>query len=191
MSPIDLTERRIRKLVEQGPDAGYGSRRNSITGGLWVPGEDSIEEQVDAAIRAYKARVYFASHGPSDCQPLPLSYNEREEIKLRGGLSYIVALYARSLAARDYLLDGHPDFDTYASGLLAIPNLKRLFLWTEPALATRYPPCLLPGLDGSGYWTPTNQNLRKLGAVGRKRLSKQHKDGHAYRKPRTVHSASR
>jgi hypothetical protein len=69
-------------------------------------------------LRARMAREHFASNGPPDAQPLPLGYAEREDMKI-GGLSTIVALYARSLAAQDYDVKEHPSFFDYACGLMA------------------------------------------------------------------------
>lgn len=45
---------------------------------------------------------------------LPLSYQERERL-----IPYIVSVYGRSLAVRDFRTKGHPKFDDYARGVMA------------------------------------------------------------------------
>jgi hypothetical protein len=72
--------------------------------------------------RARMAREHFAANGPPDAQPLPLGYAERERMKI-GGLSTIVALYARSLACEGYNLEKHPSFQDYACGIMASSSL--------------------------------------------------------------------
>ena len=57
-------------------------------------------------------------NGPADAQPLPLSYDEREDMKGGGLLDYILALYARSLEGRDYDVKEHPSFADYVRGVL-------------------------------------------------------------------------
>jgi hypothetical protein len=61
-----------------------------------VPGEDNMEPLKKLACAGLIAREWFAIHGPADAPPLPLSGGKREYLKT-GGLSTIVALWARSL----------------------------------------------------------------------------------------------
>ena len=47
--------------------------------------------------RAALAREHFALHAPPNAPPLPIGYDEREELKRQGTLATLVSLYARSL----------------------------------------------------------------------------------------------
>ena len=124
-----------------------------MTGSTWMPKQDSTTEQLKGAHRALVARHIFAAQGPPDCQPLPTNYAERERLKVGFGLGYLVALYARSLEARRYAVNDHPSFADYAAAVLALTEIGPKFLRYQPSLAQRFPPCRLPGLCESGYWT--------------------------------------
>jgi hypothetical protein len=112
--------------------------------------------------RALLAREHFAKHGPADAPPLPLSYDEREELKEGCGLlSYLVALRARSLDSRKYDLDEHPSFADHVSGILweaeridgdigTLPNYPDELL----ELKKRFPPRKLAGLGPGFCWEP-------------------------------------
>ena len=53
-----------------------------------------------------------------DASELPLSYQERERLKVCG-VNYIISVFGRSLAYRDFRTEGHPNFDEYARGVMA------------------------------------------------------------------------
>jgi hypothetical protein len=133
---------------------------NPITGGAFVYGEDPIGSQKRAACRALAAREWFTRHAPADAPPLPLSYEERENMKHGGGgpLLRIVAWYARSLEARKYDFDEHPPFEDYVRGVLASDYAP--YFIKDADLMKRYPPCPLPGLGSGLYWDPPKRERR-------------------------------
>ena len=117
----------VERLFAEAPDRFEELRRNLVTDRCFHGRLDSIREQKRAACRVLRALDWFAQTGPRDAQPLPLSYDEREDLK-RGGLplQYIVAWFARSLAYRDYAFEGHPSLERYACGVLASPHAPDL-----------------------------------------------------------------
>jgi hypothetical protein len=129
--------------------------------------------------RALLAREYFAKHGPADAPPLPLSYDEREDLKGgRGLLAYIVALYARSLDSREYDLKEHPEIAEYISGVLweaervdgdigTLPNYPDQL----PKLKKRFPPRKLSGLGPGFYWEPPKLHARTM-AIHRRSMAR-------------------
>ncbi len=120
-----------------------------VIGGGFVKGVDRTSRERRLACCALAAREWFAEHGPPDAPALPLSYNDREDLK-HGGLGHVVALYARSLARLDYDVANHPSFHDYACGVMAsgcIPS-------GDEKLRKRFPPRLLAGLDNGLYWSP-------------------------------------
>ena len=143
----------VRKIFAQAPDRGAKIRTNPVTGGRWVPGEDSTAAQVGIAWRALNARAACAVGGQLGRHTLPLSYAEREALKAKGGLGYAVALFARSLADKKYVLDKHAPFDVYMSGLLARPEVGKFISKLDPGLVHRFPPTPLIGLDEFGLFS--------------------------------------
>jgi hypothetical protein len=143
----------VDRLFGEAPDRFHSWRTNPVTGGRWVVGLDRIGPQKRAAVRALRARAWFAEHGPPDAPPLPLSYAARERLKAEGGVSRIIGWYARSLRARGYDVDEHPPFDDYACGVMAserAPDCIR----QDPDLCDRFPPRPLRGLGAGLYWSP-------------------------------------
>ncbi len=113
-------------------------------------------------LRARMAREHFASNGPPDAQPLPLGYAEREDMKI-GGLSTIVALYARSLAAQDYDVKEHPSFFDYTCGLMASEFIGGYYrMQKNEGLRNRFPPRVLPGLGPGLCWQPPEEHARTM-----------------------------
>jgi hypothetical protein len=133
-----------------------------VIGGHYVSGSDPIEGKRETAVRALLARDWFADNGPADGLPLPLSHEEREDMKSgRGLLNYIVALYARSLEGRDYDLKEHPAFSDYVSGVLWEAERVDGEIGTLPnypdelaELKKRYPPTMLAGIGPGFCWQP-------------------------------------
>jgi hypothetical protein len=121
-------------------------------GWRWVRGVDPVGPQKRVACRALVAREWFAWDNPG-MLPLPLSYEERERIKIRGGVDYIVSVYARSLAVRDYDRSGHPSFERFACGVMASPYTPD-FIKEDQELLKRYPPLTLRGLGPGLMWRP-------------------------------------
>ena len=150
----------VRQMFAQAPDRGAQIRTNPVTGGQWVPGEDSTEAQIRIAWRALTAQAECASTGLLGGYPLPLSYASREALKANGGFGYAVSLFARSIADKGYVLSSHPPFDVYLSGLLARPDIGPYLLGPDPGLALRFPPTPLVGLDDSGYFRPVRMRRR-------------------------------
>jgi hypothetical protein len=120
-----------------------------ITGATFVWGDDRVSVYVQRASRALLMRHAFAEKYP-DLPRLPLSYQEREMLKGRFGLAYVLALYARSLATRDFNAAGHPSFHRYVRGCMAIERFREWASRDAPELLAAYPPETLSGLDASG-----------------------------------------
>ena len=144
-------------LFKHAADDGFGSKVNPVTGGRYVPGLDCIKRQKMLATRALEARARFSVDGPLDAQPLPLTYQEREEFKSAAlypeRIHYIVSLFARSLAGLDYNYDKHPGWEEFACGVMASPYLASDYV-DKAELSRRYPPRELPGLGPGCYWNP-------------------------------------
>ena len=159
ISKVLFMEREVDRLFA-GMHARQGDYcRNPITDASFVWGVDPIGPQRSDAIQALLAREHFAANGPSDAPPLPLSYDEREDLHGRGGLSRIVKWYARSLEGRSYNLQEHPAFAAYASGVMA-SDLTPETVRDDPALRLRFPPRPLRGLGSGLYWKPAQHHAR-------------------------------
>jgi hypothetical protein len=128
-----------------------------IVGGHYVPREDNVRPLKKKARAALAARVWFHENGPGYAQPLPLSYNERENLK-RGGVAHILAWFARSLAARNYNYLEHPSFDDYACGVMASEHAPGFI--KEEQLLKRFPAPPLDGLVSGLYWDPPEQMVK-------------------------------
>jgi hypothetical protein len=155
----DEIDAEVERLFREAPDRNERHRENPVTGSRWVAGLDPIAPQKEAARRALKAQKWFAVYGPSDTQPLPLCHWDREMLKV-GGLSHMVAWYARSLENLKYDFVTHPSFYDYACGVLASPRAPD-FIKSDVALLNRFPPRILPGLDGSNYWDPPRRTEKR------------------------------
>ena len=117
----------------------------------------SVTDQVHnpRSRQALAAREWFKRNGPSDAPPLPLGYNEREDLKV-GGLKHIVAWYACSLACRDYAFEKHPPFNDYARGVMASDYISypAARIQEDAELQRRFPPRPLTGLGPALVWEP-------------------------------------
>jgi hypothetical protein len=112
-----------------------------------MPRLDPIRPHKERAIRALVAQLWFAAQKPPDASDLPLNYGDREKVRWQGGgLSYLVGAFACSLHCRDFRIEGHPDFATFARGVMA-SNSTPDFVRSDPHLLRRYPPILLKGLN--------------------------------------------
>ena len=123
---------------------------------------DSIRQWKRLRRQAKLAREWFAAHGPSDAQPLPLSYDECEDLK-HGGVLHILAWYARSVACLGYLIEEHPSFDDYARGVMA-SDVTPNFIRNDDGLRRRFPPILLEGLDDGSIWERPVKNPKADGS---------------------------
>ena len=106
--------------------------------------------------RARFARKWFALNGPSDAPPLPLGYDEREDLKV-GGLKHLVAWYSSSLACLDYAVWDHPSLDEYARGVMASDETPD-FIKKDEELLKRFRPRTLTGLQPGLCWKPPSLN---------------------------------
>jgi hypothetical protein len=130
-----------------------------------------VDFQHDPSKRqALAAREWFATNGPHDMQPLPLSYHDRESLK-DGSARHILAHYARSLADQNYDVEKHPSFHAYACGWMASPVTQNFSAARNAELRKRFPPRPLAGLDSHLEWTPP-ERVRSYRAVKRPRRSK-------------------
>jgi hypothetical protein len=135
-----------------------------VTGDQFVYKVDRTKPQKDKACRALRARVWFASNGPTDAPPLPLTCEEREDYKWRRRpLDYIIAQYARSLEGSRYDVAKHPSLSDFASGLLWDHDNGGSPLHFSPEvlaeLKGRFPPRKLEGLEAY-YWSPPRRVRR-------------------------------
>jgi hypothetical protein len=110
--------------------------------------------------RARAARAWFGVHGPRDLQPLPLGYNEREDLKC-GGHTHILAWYACSLACLDYAVLKHPQFEDYARGIMASEYAPG-FITHNEELQKRFPPIPLAGLGPALLWEAQAVHARTM-----------------------------
>lgn len=140
-----------RQLLANANDRHEPVRENPVTGGRFVPGLDPLYKQVRLAAKALEARDWFEQQRPVGAPQLPLTYHDRERIKT-GGVDYIVSLFARSLATRDYLIDDHPDFAEYACGVMAEVELTPDLVRNDPGLLEAYPPRPLTGMGNGLVW---------------------------------------
>ena len=159
MANIKLSESLIGREVERlfsETTASHGEvYENPVLGTHFVYGVDPIEPQKEAACRALVAREWFAINAPADAQPLPF----RCDRKAPGVLAYIVRLYARSLADRNYDVREHPPFADYISGVLweaervdGIIGTLPIYPTELPELKKRFPPRELPGMGPGFCW---------------------------------------
>lgn len=141
-------------LFKNAPDRHYETRENPVTGGRFVPELDPIRPQKLKAQRALEAREWFAAQKPPDAPDLPLNYGDREDVRWQGeGLFYLVGAFARSLHGRDFRIEGHPDFDTFARGVMASGSTPD-FVRSDPQLLRRYPPRSLNALNRALVFDP-------------------------------------
>jgi hypothetical protein len=119
---------------------------------MLISAVDLIPKRNPRGRRALAARKWFKLHGPPDAPPLPLGYNEREDLKV-GGLKHLVAWYACSVACQDYAVEKHPSFYDYACGLIASEHAPD-FVKKDEALRKQYPPRPLAGLGPALVWEP-------------------------------------
>lgn len=140
----------VEGLFETAYDQHAEVRANPITGGTFISGLDPIRPQMARARAALDARKWFAAHKPDDAPELPLRQVDRESLKVEG-LPYIVSLFARSLADRDYRTEEHPKFDEYARGVMA-SDMTPEFIRKDAQLARRYPPVPLSGMGSGLKW---------------------------------------
>ena len=115
--------------------------------------------------RARFARKWFKLNGPPDAPPLPLGYDEREALK-RGGVSHIVAWYARSVACGDYDVEKHPSFYDYVCGLMASEYAPD-FIKKDEELQRRFPPRPLAGLGPALVWEPPELHAETMASYRR------------------------
>jgi hypothetical protein len=142
---------RARMLLDRGEHRRGNTRRNPVTGAMFVHGEDPIDSQIEDAAVALRARARFAREHP-DLPLLPLNYADRERAK-RGPdnfrIEHALAHFARSLEAHHYDLDRHPSFEAYMRGLLCSQRVREMYA----PIAHLFPPQPLPGLvPGQSYW---------------------------------------
>jgi hypothetical protein len=169
MKIINLADYRLDRRVDDlfaKSAARYEQQcENPVTGGHYVGGLDPIEPQKRMARLALIARECFAVNGPPDAPPLPLSYDEREDLKI-GGLATIVALYARSWEGRDYDQD-HPTFFDYACGVMASDHMGYPGIKEDAQLRKRFPPCQLTGLGPGLCWEPPKLHAQTMASYRR------------------------
>jgi hypothetical protein len=144
---------------------------NLVTGGNFIWGDDPISTQKKQAISRLRAREWFAAVGPSDAPLLPLSEHDVEDNRHAGGLTAVVAHYARSLFRLDCDVRDHPSFDDFARGLMALAVGRGLRgLENDEALKKRFPPRPLAGMTPGVYWAPPRECKETMEEYRRARL---------------------
>lgn len=160
MDDINLAELRARRLVDGSFEANAARHGEicdwPVIGGHYVSGFDPIERARETAVRALLARNWFADNGPPDAPPLPISYDEREDLKV-GALKHLTAWFSRSLEVLDWKFREHPSFDDYACGVMASDETP-YFITNNEELRRRFPPRPLSGLGSGLYWKPPALN---------------------------------
>src|SRR5262249_24107927 len=110
---------------------------NPVTGESFMPELDPILPHKLRAARALVVQLWFAWQKPPDAPDLPLNRADREKVRWQGGgLSYLVGSFACSLHCRDFWIEGHPDFATFARGVMASDSTPD-FVRNDPQLAIR------------------------------------------------------
>jgi hypothetical protein len=150
--------------------------RNPVTAGSYVAGEDPIKPQKEAAARVLAAREWFRRFGPPGLPPLPLNYDEREDLK-SGGVPHVWAWFARSLEGRDYNVLEHPGWADFAPGVMA-SEFAPGFIKNDEELKRLYPPKALPGLGPGLYWLPPAEHEEVMANL-RRHLARQAAAGRA------------
>ena len=170
MKVINFTEYRARHVVDRLFNANAARRGQicewPVIGGHYVSGVDPTQAMKETSRRALFAREWFAQNGPPGLPPLPLSHNEREDLKCgRGLLLYLLALYARSLDGRNFDFNEHPPFADYVSGVLWEVERGRIGVLPHcpselAEIRKRFPPRPLKGLGPGFCWEPVNQTTQ-------------------------------
>jgi hypothetical protein len=151
---------RVEELFKNAPDRSAEVRENPVTGNSFIAGLDPVRPQKRLAQRALEAREWFAAQKADDAPELPLRQVDRERLKV-DGLPYIVSLFARSLAHRDYRTEGHPKFDEYTRGVMA-SDMTPEFIRKDAQLLRRYPPVPLKGMGPGLVWRdPKSSPMRR------------------------------
>ena len=132
----DLTAAHVDKLFHANRKLDIA--QIPILGGHYCPREDDNRPLKKPACAAMASRVWFHDSGPTWAQPLPLSNDEREELKC-GGRLHILAWYARSLCCLDWNYRLHPPFFDYACAVMAAPFTPD-FIKNDRDLQEQFPP---------------------------------------------------
>jgi hypothetical protein len=170
MNLVNFAERKVAlavdRLFNENPPR-YGQLCvNPVTGGSFMGGLDPIEPQKEVARRALLARLWFADHGPSDAQPLPITCSAIANLKYPDPLSHIVSCFAYSLRSQDWDTNFHPSFDDFARGVMASKHAPE-FVVKDKALQRRFPPRPLSWLSPVLVWEPPVHPPARLLFFGR------------------------
>jgi hypothetical protein len=139
-----------KQFFDRAPDLGESLRTNPVTGAAFCPPD--LKGQIELSRRPLAARAIFKLEVPWVFESLPLSRFEWEPLMENLDYRYIVGVYGKSLASRNYELTSLPWFDEYVAGVLALPGIGQLICSNMPELGLRYPPKVLPRLDWSGFY---------------------------------------
>jgi hypothetical protein len=138
---------------------------NPVTGGEFVYGFDSIEQQKKAAQKRLLVREYFALHGPPDAPLTPTDDYEGNRAKYLNGLRGFITAQCIWSLENQHDLTVHPSFADFASGLLwqheNIGGCTELPFTPQqlPEMKRRYPPRKLEGLEHF-CWRPLKRHAR-------------------------------
>jgi hypothetical protein len=100
---------------------------------------------------AFYAQRFFHYFGPREAPRLPLSNVQYWELIHGTGIQQITCWYARSLALSGYRFRHHPDFEAFASGVMA-SNFTPRHILTDIDLKFRFLPYHLEGLGPELIW---------------------------------------
>ena len=161
-----LIEREVDRLFDEMGAARGDCCHNPITGASFVWGVDPIEPEKRDAVRALRAREWFAENGPPDAPPLPLSHDEIEDARNARGLKGVVGFYGRSLALRQWDTREHPPFDDFARGLMA-SDTASWGIEKDAVLQGQFPPRPLEGMGPDKHWRPPGEHQQFMACSNR------------------------
>lgn len=170
---MSIIKSQVDRIFKEASDRFDKIRRNPVAGGSWLNGFDPIAPQKALACKALFAQQHVARHGPPSAPPLPLSHDEREDLRGQDLFGYLWALYARSWEGQNYDPQEHPSFDDYARGVLAAEERGEFgtLQFFPPAeilqIKKRLPPKPLSGLGPGFYWEPPKQHARTMASYRR------------------------
>jgi hypothetical protein len=106
--------------------------------------------------RALAAQAWFQLTGPAWAQPLPLSYEDRQQLLVKEDSNRMELFwhYAESLAHTLWDYRTHPPFQKFGQGVMAHPAAPD-HLREDPELLQEFPPAPLVGLSEElGWYSP-------------------------------------
>jgi hypothetical protein len=155
-------ERHLKNLFETAsPIPGTGTKEIPVIGGAFLPSPNLPSCLYERVYRALCSREQFHRDKPVWAPPLPLHEKTIAAMEVASSTPLrLVGHYAFSLRKSDWHYEIHPDFRSYACGLMhyrATPDRIR----NNRELQREFPPNELMGLqDGALHWRSFQQIIR-------------------------------